>query len=127
MTEMNKTIRILLLWSPRILCILFAVFISLFSLDVFAGTHGLMQTIVGLLIHLIPTFVIVGVLILSWRWEWIGAVAYVGMAVFYAYMINFRRWDWIALISTPLLIIGILFLVSWLLHDKLRVKEEQVQ
>ncbi|OGU42589.1 MAG: hypothetical protein A2X61_17115 [Ignavibacteria bacterium GWB2_35_12] len=124
---MNKTIRILLLWSPRILCILFAVFISLFSLDVFAGTHGLMQTIVGLLIHLIPTFVIVGVLILSWRWEWIGAVAYVGMAVFYAYMINFRRWDWIALISTPLLIIGILFLVSWLLHDKLRVKEEQVQ
>ncbi len=121
---MNKSIKMLLLWSPRVLCIIFAAFISIFAMDVFNDSHGIMQTIAGLLIHLIPTFVIVGVLVLSWRWEWVGAVAYVGLAVFYAYMINFRRWDWIAIISTPLLIIGILFLISWLLHDKLRVKEE---
>jgi hypothetical protein len=101
---------------------MFAAFISLFALDVFNETQGFQQTITGFLIHLIPTFMIVGVLILSWRREWIGAIVYVGIAVFYAFMINFRRWDWIAVISTPLLVIGILFLVSWLLHDRLRIE-----
>jgi len=34
---MNALLKRLFFWSPRILCILFAVFLSLFALDVFNG------------------------------------------------------------------------------------------
>jgi len=120
---MNKTVRMLLLWSPRVLCIIFAAFISMFAMDIFDGSHGFLQTIVGLLIHLIPTFLIVAVLLLSWRWEWIGAVVYIGLGIFYALTTGYGRITWILGISGPLLVIGILFLISWFNHDKLRMKE----
>ncbi|MBI5323708.1 MAG: hypothetical protein HZB41_00225 [Ignavibacteriae bacterium] len=122
---MNKIVKMTLLWTPRLLCILFALFISMFSLDVFSEARSFFSTLTALLLHLIPTFIIIGVLILSWRWEWVGAIAYVGMSVLYGLMINFKRWDWIALISTPLLLIGLLFLISWFFHDQLREKTEK--
>lgn len=121
---MNKTLKLLLLWSPRILCIMFATFISLFAMDIFDGSHSFMQTLIGLLMHLIPTILIVGVLILSWRWEWIGAVVYNGLGIFYMLNTGFGKFSWILIISGPLFLIGILFLISWFNHDKLRVKDE---
>ena len=120
---MNKTVKTLLLWSPRVLCIMFAAFISIFAIDVFDGSHGFLQTIAGLLIHLIPTFLIVGILLLSWRWEWIGAVVYIGLGIFYILTTGYGKIAWIATISFPLFLIGILFLISWFNHDKLRIKE----
>lgn len=120
---MNKTIKQLLLWSPRVLCIMFAAFISIFAMDVFDGSYGFMQTIVGLFMHLIPTLLIVGVLLLSWRWEWIGAVVYNGLGIFYILTTGYGKIAWIATISGPLFLIGILFLISWFNHDKLRIKE----
>jgi hypothetical protein len=48
----------LLTWLPRIPGMLFAVFISLFALDVFSEEKGFLQTLIALLMHLIPTFII---------------------------------------------------------------------
>jgi hypothetical protein len=120
---MNQTSKKLLLWSPRVLCIMFAVFISMFAMDVFGESHGFLETLAGLLIHLIPTFVIALVLVLSWRWEWVGAIVYIGLGIFYIVQVGFVRLTWIFAISGPLFLIGILFLISWLNHDKLRVKD----
>jgi hypothetical protein len=60
---MNKTTKRVLFWTPRIVCILFAIFISLFAVDVFSAGYSLPKTILALLMHLIPTGVIVIVLI----------------------------------------------------------------
>jgi ABC-type molybdate transport system permease subunit len=105
----------LLTWLPRILVILFAVFVSLFALDVFSEEKGFLQTIIALLIHLIPTYIIVIILILSWRRVLIGAVIFPLLGISYLFM-GWGRINWpaFALISGPLFIIGILYYLNWI-------------
>ena len=72
MTSLSKR---LLFWTPRALAIVFIAFLSLFALDVFGEGYGFWQTLLALVIHLIPTWILIALLILAWRWEWIGAVS----------------------------------------------------
>jgi hypothetical protein len=118
---MKRSVRQLLFWTPRILCILFAVFVSLFALDVFGEDYDFWETLVALLMHLIPTGIILVGLAISWRWEWVGGVLFVALGVFYFVMTR-GRFDWLTylLMSGPLFLIGVLFLLNWLYWDQLR-------
>lgn len=109
----------LLFWTPRILCIAYAVFVSLFALDVFGEGYGLGRTVLALLIHLIPTGVIIAVLVVSWRREWLAAVVLVVAGILYLFS-TLQHPDWVLVISGPLWLIGILFLVNWLFRRELR-------
>ncbi len=71
---MNQSISKILYWSPRILGVLIAIFVSLFALDVFGEGYSFWETIAALAMHLIPTLVILVVLVIAWRWEWECAV-----------------------------------------------------
>lgn len=106
----------MLYWSPRVLCIAFAVFLSLFALDVFESGRGFWETALALAMHLIPTLMVVAVLVLAWRWEWIGAVVFTGLAVLYFVCFALPRHhpEWALLISGPLLVVAGLFLANWL-------------
>jgi hypothetical protein len=73
----------LLLWAPRILCILFAVFVSLFALDVFGEGYGFWETVLAPLMHLIPTIIVVFMLLIAWRWEWIGGILFIALGMLY--------------------------------------------
>lgn len=110
---MNSTIKRVLFWGPRILCILFAVFVSLFALDVFSEGWGFWQTILALVMHLVPTYVVVFALVIAWRWEWVGALLFTGLGVFYL-VGTWRRFPWIThlAIAGPLFLVGVLFGVS---------------
>jgi len=110
----------LLYWSPRILAIAFAAFISIFALDVFGETHGFWLTALALSIHLIPTAIVVAILIVAWRWEWVGAVAYTLLLALYAWWALPRHVSWVAIIGTPLLAMAGLFLANWIERAKLR-------
>ena len=113
-----------LFWSPRALCILFAVFISMFALDVFGEGQGFWQTTIALLFHLIPTALIVVALALAWRWEWLGAVLFFLLALGYVAMVGLcRPWSWYAFISGPLLLVAVLFLLNWIYRKELRRTE----
>jgi hypothetical protein len=103
-----------LFWSPRILSNAFAVFLSLFALDVFQEAHGFWAVLPALLMHLIPTFVVVGFLLAAWRWEWVGALAFSGAATLYMYKVLPQHPDWAAGIALPMLVIAALFLASWM-------------
>jgi hypothetical protein len=72
-----------LFWAPRLLCILFALFVSLFALDVFGEGLGFWRTITALIMHLIPTFAIAAALVLAWRREWTGAVSFIAVGIFF--------------------------------------------
>jgi hypothetical protein len=115
-TRITKTF---VFWSPRLLTFIFAVFVSLFALDVFGEKLGFWQTLLALLIHLIPTYIILVILALAWRWEWIGSLLFVGLGVFYIFMTN-ARFPLAAyfLMSGPLFVIGFLFLLNWLFRTK---------
>jgi hypothetical protein len=118
---MRKPIRRALFWTPRVLGVLFAVFISLFVLDVFGAGYGFWETIATLLIHLIPTAIVLVVLAIAWRWEWMGAILFVGLGLWYIIM-AWGRFEWITylLIASPLFLVGALFLANWLVRSKLR-------
>jgi hypothetical protein len=110
-----------LTWTPRILCLLFAAFLSLFALDVFDQGFGFWETVLALLLHLIPTGVVLVVLAVSWRWERIGAILFMALGIWYL-LTAWGRFHWSAyvVISGPLLLIGVLFLASWL--DRTRIQ-----
>ena len=105
----------LLFWTPRILCLLFAGFISLFALDVFQENHGFWNTTVALLTHLIPTGILLIILAVSWRWEWFGALFFPALGAFYiiAFWGRFSLSTYLV-ISGPLVLVGVLFLLGWL-------------
>jgi hypothetical protein len=73
----------LLFWTPRILCLAFALFVSTFALDVFAEGNGFWKTALALLVHLIPTGIILVVLAVSWRWQWMGAIFFPALGLWY--------------------------------------------
>ncbi len=108
---MNKV----LYWAPRVLCILFGVFLSLFSLDVFEAGRGVGETLLGLMIHLAPVFLVALILAVSWRREWVGAVAFTALAVLYLVSTGGRQhWAAYASISGSLALIGVLFFLNWI-------------
>lgn len=120
---MNTSTKRVLFWTPRVLGILFAMFLSMFALDVFGESHGFGETILALLIHLVPTYIVVIALVFAWRWEWIGAILFNALAVFYV------AWAWgrfplIAYlsISGPLVLVGVLFLFNWIYRAQLRTR-----
>jgi hypothetical protein len=118
---MKQPLKRLLFWSPRILCILFAAFVSLFALDVFDGRHGFWQTTLALLMHLIPVFALILVLAVTWRWEWVGGLLFPALGVLYIVWAWHRfRWPTYLVIAGPLFVLGALFLFNWLYRAELR-------
>jgi hypothetical protein len=111
---MNSSVRRLLLWSPRILGILFAGFVSLFALDVFGEGYSFGEAMVALLIHLIPTYMIIIALAIAWRWDWLGGFLFVGLGLLYIILFQGRVGSMAYLIiSGPPILVGLLFLVGW--------------
>ena len=116
-----------LFWMPRVLSIVFVVFLSLFALDVFEENLGFLRTMLALIMHLMPVFVLIAALILAWRWEWIGAalfgaagLLYVGWVVSMSRPVpSSVRLIWILIIAGPAFIIAGLFLANWLKRGEL--------
>ncbi len=76
MTTATTASRGWVFWAPRLLTMAYVAFLSLFALDVFGGNEGFWQTLLAFVIHMIPMFILVVVLVLAWRREWIGAVVF---------------------------------------------------
>jgi hypothetical protein len=110
---MKNLPRIIFLWSPRILAILYIIFISLFALDIFSmGLTG-WDVVVGLLMHLIPSMMIILALIIAWRSEVVGSIAFLLVGIWFA-----LRWGGYGWLSVPLFVIAALFLLFWLLYRR---------
>jgi hypothetical protein len=101
-------------WLPRILALCYAIFLSLFATDVFDEKLGFWPTAADLGMHLIPTFIVLIVLVLAWRREWIGASLYAALAVFYSCWALPKHPLWAELIAGPLLLIAVVYLLAWL-------------
>lgn len=101
-------------WTPRILMIVFTVFISLFALDSFDGDQSFIEKLGGFFIHLIPTAVLIALLVLAWRREWIDAIAFLMLAIGYIIIAwgKFPLVTYLA-ISGPLFAVSILFGLCW--------------
>lgn len=108
---MNHNTKQLIYWLPRVLSIAFALFISIFALDVFGVGYSFWETVLALFMHLVPTFLVLIVLVIAWRWERVGALLFVVLAGLYLSRFGAESWSWI--IAGPLLLLAVLFLFDW--------------
>lgn len=130
---MKKSIR-LIHWMPRIIGILAILFVSLFALDAFDPKLTLWQQIFGFIMHLIPSFILIILLLIAWKWEYAGGIIFmiigIGLSPF-IFMLNYRMNQsvWMSLgiimaITIPFAIIGFLFILSHFLKKKNRTKDK---
>jgi hypothetical protein len=125
---MKTPLKQLLFWTPRVLCILFAAFISTFAADVFGEGYGFWKTILALLIHLIPTGIVLVILAISWRWEWVGGILFTALGALYLIMFWGRfNWSVYLVIAGPLFLVGVLFFLNWLFPKKLRTSTSRCE
>lgn len=118
---MNASSR-LLHWLPRALCILAILFVSLFAADAFAPGLTIGQQLGAFFIHLIPSFVLLALLVVAWRWELVGGIALTatGLALSpFVFALNYHRTHSIGVslgiilvITIPFAVVGVLFIVS---------------
>lgn len=124
MTALSRTT---LFWTPRVLATAYIVFLSLFAMDVFGEGYSFWKTILALAIHLIPTFILIGGLILAWRWEWIGAVLFAVAGGLYVGMVSRLhlpgavKLNWILTIAGPAFLVAAMFLANWWKRGEMHV------
>ncbi len=109
-----KTFRKVLLWAPRLLLIAFALFLVIFSLDVFEEGKSAAKIAIELVIHNIPSMMLGLVVFTAWRREWIGTLVCLVLAV--AYIV----WFWgrfplsvYFIMAAPIFLIAALYAVNW--------------
>lgn len=110
--KFNSRLAKWLYWSPRICSIVLVAFMSLFALDVFEEGYSLGEMLLAFLMHMLPMIALAIVLVVAWRWEWVGAVIF-GFAGVMIFILNLRSGMQgaasILIISTPLVMIALLF------------------
>jgi hypothetical protein len=119
----------ILYWTPRIICILAIIFISMFAMDSFAPELTLWQQISGFLLHLIPSFILLLLLIVAWKWEYLGGIlfAILGLGTIplifaHNYKINHQSVGMclfaVLMINIPFVIVGVLFILNHFIKKK---------
>ncbi len=111
-----------LTWVLRILLILMILFWALFSLDVFEEGRGFWNILVAFLMHNIPVFVMIFILIIVWKWEHIGGMllmlCILGFTIFLIARSGRFMYSTLILVGIPFLI-GAMFVVNhYLLGNK---------
>jgi len=109
--------RAILVWTPRLSLILFALFLIPFSFDVFEEGRSATQIGTAFVLHNIPSMVLGLVVFAAWRREWIGSIACVLVALAWI------AWAWgrfplatYLIMSGPLFLIAMLYAADWWLR-----------
>lgn len=111
-----------LYWSPRIISILFILFLFMFSFDVFEGNSGFWNIAFAFFMHNIPVLILTAVLIISWKYEIVGAIGFIlGGFVYIGFILSNIIRDsfqwyylaWAVQIAGPAFVVGILWWLNW--------------
>jgi hypothetical protein len=111
-----------------VICILAILFISMFALDAFAPGPTIWQQLGAFLIHLIPSFFLIALLIVAWKWEYFGGVIFTVIGLGMSPFIFFHNYQMnhslgmsfliILIVTFPFMVVGILFILSHFLKKK---------
>jgi hypothetical protein len=93
------------------------------SLDVFSPELSFGQTLGALFMHNIPALVLLIVLLVSWKYEIVGGIAFILAGLLYIIVLMRNPFEWYMLswtiqIAGPAFFIGILFLINWFKKKK---------
>jgi len=94
----------------------------MFSLDVFDPKYTLGEQLLAFLIHNIPTWILIVLLVIAWKWEFVGGIKFILISlVMIMIFTRFLTTNYYSIIvSGPFMIVGGLFM--W--HSKIVKKEK---
>ena len=94
--------------------VLYAVALLVFAADVFNDEQNITQTFYDLLLHLLPTAVILLIVFVAYNRPLIGAIIYLVLGLMYI-ITGWARMHWSAhvLIAGPLLLLSALYITAW--------------
>jgi hypothetical protein len=132
-SRLASTIR----WVARILCILAIVFSGIFALEAVEGKVGLGRQILAFLMAppFLMSVLLIIILIIAWKHEllggilvpliWLATAAYVSVSTYHRFLHRASKGfqpglqhvrNFVAMISLPLIIVCVLFIISYFLH-----------
>jgi len=114
----------LLHWTARGLCIAAILFVSIFALDAFNPNLSVWQQIGSFIKHLAPSFILVFILAIAWKWELAGGILFSAIGIsmmFFIYFLNHDRNQFTVeqsiinamIICLPFVVAGVLFILSY--------------
>lgn len=111
-----------------ILCLSAILFISIFALDAFDPSLTILQQTGAFLIHLLPSFVLLAMLLLAWKKAFIGGSIFLLTGLLLSPFIYTHNYSMnqsvgmslgiVAMINLPFILVGMLFLVSAYLQQE---------
>ena len=99
-------------WAARAAAIVMALFLALFAFDALEGEASLGGKLTALTLHLVPTWLCLGGVLVAWRRAWLGGVVFAALALAYAWWARAHP-DWILVISGPLTLVAVLYALAW--------------
>lgn len=113
---MKKSMMRALFWAPRVLGIALTMLLALLAVDVFREGYSFWETAGALLMHQLPALLVLAAVAVGWRWEWAGALMFLACAALHIVLFWApQRWPALLIITTPLALTGVLFLLHWML------------
>jgi hypothetical protein len=109
---MSATTQKFVKWAPRALAVAYALFLSLFALDVWGMGDGFWNELAAFLMHLMPVYIVVLALIIAWKWPRAGGLLFIGLAVVFTWFFGWWEIGLLLALALPLVIIGLLFLAG---------------
>ena len=98
-------------WAARILAALIIGFFSLFAVPTGLNGSGPDAPAIDVLMNLLPALICLAALLVAWRNERLGGGLFIALALGYTVW-NRDRLDWSLVVGGPLLLTGVLFLLS---------------
>ena len=97
---------------PISVAVIYTILVTIVLLYAFFTKYNSLESIGILLVYLIPSFVLVAATIIAWRREFFGGVVFIFLSLFATIVFNTYRYiSSILIVSIPLLLIGILFII----------------
>lgn len=97
----------------KILIIIYILFISIFALDMFGEALPWWEILIGFLIHLIPSFILIGILIWANKKPLWGGIFFVILSICFTFFFEtYQMWQSFVFLTIPVLVIGVLFILG---------------
>lgn len=107
------------IWIPRALMILFTVYLTMFSFDVFELEGTLLAKLGGFVMHSIPSIVLAAFVAITWKAPLIVGIVDLVLALAYTVLVWSRgNPQWALGLALPLAVVGALFVMSHFLDRK---------
>ena len=99
-------------WLPRLLAILYTLFLSLFAFDSWEGVANFWDGLVAFVVHLMPAYFVLFALVVAWNWPRVGGALFLVLAIGFTLFFGWREAALLAVMAGPLVVMGLLFLVG---------------